>query len=271
VQELAGGCLCCASDAPLQVTLSQALAKLKPDRLLLEPTGLAETGRLIDVLRGPLFRDQIDLKATITLVDPRHFDDPRIYRRSDWRSQIEAADVLIANRCDLADDDTLRSFLAAAAELYPPKDRILTTTEGQIDAALLDLTSHERGHSHGHDHGLHTPDIVEQTGRISPRVLSRLTRRMWSGPDFATCGWLIPPQVVLCAVAVEETIGALRAGGAMRIKGVFRTDRGWQIVQADADGVRWQPTAWRTDSRLEVIVPADAVPEWSEVEAALLA
>jgi hypothetical protein len=44
------------------------------------------------------------------------------------------------------------------------------------------------------------------------------------------------------------------------VKGVFRTATGWRIAQADRDGVRWTPTGWRRDSRLEVIVdPEDAL------------
>ena len=56
----------------------------------------------------------------------------------------------------------------------------------------------------------------------------------------------------------------------MRVKGVFHTDQGWTLVQADAGGVRWRSTAWRSDSRLEVIAPADAVPDWAAVESSLL-
>ena len=105
---------------PFQVPLAQALARLTPDRLLLEPTGLAETGRLLDIIRQPPFSSLVDLRTTLTLVDPRHFSNPRIYRRKDWRSRLEAADVLIADRCD---DDDLKAFLSDAAELYPPKSR----------------------------------------------------------------------------------------------------------------------------------------------------
>jgi hypothetical protein len=55
----------------------------------------------------------------------------------------------------------------------------------------------------------------------------------------------------------------------MRIKGVFHTERGWLAGQADCDGVRWQPVAWRTDSRLEVI--ASPTLDTDAIEAALAA
>ena len=61
---------------------------------------------------------------------------------------------------------------------------------------------------------------------------------------------------------------ALVPGGAMRIKGVVHTDRGWRVVQADADGVRFTHTAWGSGSRVELIAPPAL--DGSGVEAALL-
>ena len=40
VKELAGGCLCCALSGPLGASVAQLVRKAKPDRLLIEPSGL---------------------------------------------------------------------------------------------------------------------------------------------------------------------------------------------------------------------------------------
>ena len=56
--------------------------------------------------------------------------------------------------------------------------------------------------------------------------------------------------------------------GAMRIKGLVHTDRGWRIVEADPDGTRFSPTVWRGDSQLERI--ASPHLDVAGVEAALL-
>jgi G3E family GTPase len=40
VKEVAGGCLCCAVGIPFQVSVNQLLKEVRPDRLLIEPTGL---------------------------------------------------------------------------------------------------------------------------------------------------------------------------------------------------------------------------------------
>lgn len=269
VAELPGGCLCCAADAPFRVTLAATLEQLRPDHLLIEPTGMAHLSTLLDTLDGE-FADRIARRATLAVVDPRQFVDPAFASRRSYASQVQAADVLIANRCDVTDDATLRELLQLAADLYPPKLALITTTHGEIDPALLDLDPRPAaprphlGHHHLHDH----------TDRISARVADRLLRRQVSGPDFTTAGWQIPPDRVVGMAGLAGLLDALRRdgplipGGAMRLKGVLRTDRGWRVVQADADGIRWSETAWRTDSRLELIAaPGIDLPG---IEAALL-
>jgi len=275
VRELAGGCLCCAGDAPLKQPLLRAVNELNVDRVLIGPTGLAQAGQIIETLRQPPFSSQIKLQATLTVVDPRHFCEARYTRRADWRSQVEAGDILIANRCDQVDEFTLRNFLKEAAALYPPKQQILTTSHGQIDATLLDVDPRASqtppaSIHHEHRHGLHAPVIKEQTGQLSPRTIERLTRRMWSGPDFSTYGWQIPAERVLLLRSVEATMRMLQQVGAMRIKGVFRTEKGWRVVQADVDGVRWNPTGWRGDSRLEIIASEEVLPSPEQIESTLL-
>lgn len=269
VAELPGGCLCCAADAPFQLTLAKILRQLQPDRLLIEPTGMAQLDRLLDTLDAG-FADRIDRRATLTLVDPRQLIDPALSTRRTYSSQIEAADVLIANRCDQVDTLTLRTFLQRAAELYPPKQAIVTTTQGRLDPALLDLDPRPTApRSHLGTHHLH-----DHTERITARVADRLLRRQVSGPDFTTAGWQVPPQFVLSMVALTALLERLRKhsalvpGGAMRIKGAVHTDRGWRIVQADTDGIRFSPTAWRSDSRVELIASPELNVEG--VEAALL-
>jgi len=43
VKEVSGGCLCCATALPFQISINRLLKEVKPDRLLIEPTGLGGT------------------------------------------------------------------------------------------------------------------------------------------------------------------------------------------------------------------------------------
>jgi len=48
IREVPGGCMCCAAGLPMQIALNQLLQRAKPDRLLIEPTGL---GHPVEVLQ----------------------------------------------------------------------------------------------------------------------------------------------------------------------------------------------------------------------------
>ncbi len=50
IREVAGGCMCCAAGVPMQVALNQLLTQAKPDRLLIEPTGLGHPKEVLRVL-----------------------------------------------------------------------------------------------------------------------------------------------------------------------------------------------------------------------------
>ena len=49
VREVPGGCMCCTAGLPMQMAMNMLLARAKPDRLLIEPTGL---GHPYEVLVG---------------------------------------------------------------------------------------------------------------------------------------------------------------------------------------------------------------------------
>src|SRR5690606_37358585 len=117
----------------LQVHLARLLQEERPDRLFIEPTGLASPSSIIDLLRRPWFQASVDLRAVITLVDPRRFLAQELAFDDAYLAQIEVADVLVANKADLADAGQLATFREKAAALWPPKVAVATTTQGRLD------------------------------------------------------------------------------------------------------------------------------------------
>ena len=53
IREVSGGCICCTSQLPLQIAISRLLSEHHPQRLLIEPTGLAHPRELILQLSAP--------------------------------------------------------------------------------------------------------------------------------------------------------------------------------------------------------------------------
>lgn len=247
VRELPGGCVCCAQGPQLQVALVRILRELRPARLLIEPSGLALPGAILDLLRRPGIAEAVAVRATITLVDAARF------AAGAWRdydadhAQVDAADVLVGNRADRATAAELDAFRAAAAELWPPKAVVATTSYGALDPAWLDLDPTPRA-----------PSL--QILRHADHAASER-------------GWVWPVEAVFDrgrALALVQSL--LLADGplgvaAARVKGLLRTERGWLRLDGVDERVEVWPFQRRTDSRLEVIAPPAA--DWAAVEAAV--
>src|SRR3954463_14102340 len=140
VKEVGGGCVCCASAPYLQVALHFLLLDAKPERLIIETTGLGHPARLLDTLRRD-YRDRLDLRATLCVVDPTDFAKPEMRRNPVFVDQVQLADVVVMNKLDAATPELVGEFQAWANGLFPPKLLIAGTTHGRLDPAWLDLTA----------------------------------------------------------------------------------------------------------------------------------
>ncbi|MBX2799773.1 MAG: GTP-binding protein [Myxococcales bacterium] len=230
VAEVPGGCICCSAGLALRQSLVTLLRDVKPDRLLIEPTGLAHPASVIDTLRTPGLKEAVDVRAVVGLVDPRHVRSPRHLDSDPWRDQIRIADVLVANKTDVCSEADLLAFRALAAEAWPEKLVVAETQQGRMDPAWLELGSVDRPA----DAPLpHSTDGVDHHG------------------------YLWPPEAAFDREALQEllqrTVRPEDGRGVLRMKGIFRVRRGWYLVQADPDAIRWSPVGHRRDSRLEVI------------------
>ncbi len=77
IREVPGGCMCCAAGLPMQIALNQLLTEAKPDRLLIEPTGLGHPKEVLEVLSSEHYRQVLSLQKNITLVDARKLSNTR--------------------------------------------------------------------------------------------------------------------------------------------------------------------------------------------------
>lgn len=116
IREVPGGCMCCAAGLPMKVALNQLIGKAKPDRLLIEPSGLGHPEEVIAVLSGEFYQSIIDLHATLTLVDARHIADAKYREHETFQQQLQIADLIVANKADMygqIEMDALTAYLNA--------------------------------------------------------------------------------------------------------------------------------------------------------------
>lgn len=267
IRELPGGCLCCTLGAPLKVTLTRLLREARPDRLLIEPTGVGHPARVLDALRGGDLAPALDVRATVCLVDPHQLADERITGREVFQDQVELAEILVANKADLRETAEIERFERWARDLFPPKARIATADQGQLDPAWLDLPAdptrsalfpHAHDHQHGHEH--RPPLAAPGPGRP--------VRHGNRGQGLAACGWVFHREDRFDEQALLAVLADLPVD---RLKGVFHCGR-WLQVDRVADELTSRPSAWRGDSRVECIAGAGPgeEPDWDGLEQRLL-
>ena len=269
VSEIAGGCFCCSSNEPLDFTLIKLIRQAQPQRVLIEPTGLGHPAAVLDTLRGPWFRNLIDLRATICVADPADFANPRVADSPVFQDQLHMADIVLVNKTDKANPEQTAAFLKHLRELFPPKLSVLTTTNGTCDAALLDADiSAERVPLFPNAH-------PPQAAPVTPPHAAPLTMLLPGHPlrkespqgDRAACGWLFSPFDRFSKLALMELLGG--SLDVHRLKGVFNVGTEWLLFNRVGGDLTCESIPYCRDSRVEVILDQPCF-NWDEFEQPLL-
>jgi len=98
IREVSGGCICCTSQLPLQIAISRLLSEHHPQRLLIEPTGLAHPRELILQLSAPHWQTALKMNAVITVLSGEQWQQIKYRNHDDYQAHVRDADVLIINR-----------------------------------------------------------------------------------------------------------------------------------------------------------------------------
>lgn len=263
ITEVPGGCMCCSAGLPMSIALNQLIRKASPDRLLIEPTGLGHPDEVIATLLQPEYREVLDLRATLTLVDARKLADTRYREHRIFQQQLQVADRVIASKADLyaADEHAdLQSFLQSLDVQVP----VSPVSDGRIEQHWLNADNGHRaaqlaGHHHHHGEtsgAFATDEALPAAGYL---------RKDNQGQGYFSAGWVFSPEFEFQFAALE---GLLNGLDVERMKAVFITDEGIFAFNL-ADGVlSVKPLDEVWDSRIEVIGPD--VSAWEPLEACLL-
>lgn len=138
LKEIPGGCMCCVNGLPMQVGLNTLLRQGKPDRLLIEPTGLGHPKQILDLLTAPVYEPWIDLRATLCILDPRLLLAEKSASNENFRDQLAAADIIVANKSDRATPESEQA-LQRWWQQNGGDRQLIHSEHGKVDGHLLDL------------------------------------------------------------------------------------------------------------------------------------
>ncbi len=119
VMEISNGCICCSNNDDLRGTVGELLRKTpEVDYLVIESTGVGDPLPIMKTFIRPEFLNVTRVDSVITVVDCEHVQES-ITADLVARHQIEHADFILLNKCDLV----------AEVDLATAKDAILTLND----------------------------------------------------------------------------------------------------------------------------------------------
>ncbi|MAR72315.1 MULTISPECIES: GTP-binding protein [unclassified Halomonas] len=277
VQGVPGGCLCCQVATVFRSVLVQLLRRERPDRLLIEPSGLGHPAGLLEVLGGGDLAQVLDLRQVITVLDARRLDDPRVTNHSTFVDQLAVAEGWVLSMQDLLEDEHRQGVERWRQESgLAPSWMVESGAKGLPIRHLLDSPARGRQNARRDAQSLllrrpslHAEafDSPPSTSEAPAPIAGGAARQNGHGLGYRSASWHWHREECFDLAALEQWWKQLPSG--VRVKGVMRTGRGWRTFPLPSVPGNEAQASWRKDSRLEMIWPEDMELDIDGLEQAL--
>lgn len=246
IREVPGGCMCCTAGLPMQIALNQLLSQAKPDRLLIEPTGLGHPKEVLQVLSSEHYRKVLSLQKTVTLVDARKLSDPRYTSHDTFNQQIVIADIVVGNKQDLYQEGDREKLQAYVDRHGRPDTQVIFAEYGEIPfMEFAGATSADEQPAHHHHHG-HSKPLASE----APMPASGVIKASNEGEGFHSVGWRFSAEKIFNRQKLALLLVGLQVE---RMKAVFITEKGCFGYNLTADGLSEVALDDCAESRIELI------------------
>lgn len=259
LREVPGGCLCCSAQLPMRQAIVELIRRARPDRLLIEPSGVSHPAGIVDVLRDPFLAPAVYVDTVVGVFDATAAGPERLAAPG-VRALLELAEVVAVTKVDRAPRARLEQLYAACNALYPPKRAVLQAPFGQLDPRWLRRASAQAGSPHASQACAEAPSpVATATAEAGHGRGQRLGEHQHAAHTW-TWGQVFGPEIRFSAKAVRAVFEGLAEAGrgtrghaGLRVKGIFRTERRWLLF--NLVGAHWdeREVGYRVDSRVEVI------------------
>lgn len=183
IKEMNSGCICCTIAGDFSLALKEILELYKPDRIIIEPSGV---GKLSDVINGCkkfLKEGSVELDMCITVVDAMKY---KVYIKNFaefYANQLANAKTIILSRSQNAKYEVIENILKDVKK-YNEDAHVVTTPWEEVDGRKIrqlaecegntdniKLLMEEQHHSHEHHH--HADEVFNVWGRETAKIFGR--------------------------------------------------------------------------------------------------
>ncbi|MDH5393275.1 MAG: GTP-binding protein [Gammaproteobacteria bacterium] len=260
ITEISGGCICCAAQTQLRVTLTKLIRQYRPERIIIEATGLGHPAGIIDLLRDEYLQRIISINSIITFIDVTLFTQSSTKPSANsalasesFSQQLQLADIIVLNKSDLSTDAHFQHANSYLQRLYPKKQTILSATQAQIDIKWLSHISNVE-----QDNALSGPTGAQYhsaSDAFDFKGLSIQRFRSESGHYFSF-GYILPASAVFNRIQMLNFIHGLLQDQSIsieRLKAVLNCRQHWYGFNAVNNKTSVTESFYRRDNRIEFI------------------
>ena len=295
VSQIPGGCICCTAQNELKEAIEQILEQYTPDRLFIEPTGLGEPDTLVDLLQSQYFQQRFEIQTVFAVLDAATTKITDFEQYTIMQNLLNMADAVILNKSSLATEEQINALENYATGLYPPKSAVITTNQSTVDVNLLNFNhtnkqtniTKELAQIHNQEHKSslalsQTHQIDKTDNLIKPDNLiinsqvnlpGLVTREIQNQLNTLSVGWIFDDSVEFDWTAIFSQFKAFnllnKDQQPLRAKGVFKVGKPWMLFQWVSNQATREFSAYRRDSRIELLLPQDTQFDFEEFEISL--
>ena len=285
IREVSGGCICCTSQLPLQVAIGRLLSDHHPQRLLIEPTGLAHPRELIRQLSAPHWQTALKMQAVITVLNALQWQREKYRAHEGFQAHIRDADVLVINRYAQLSTDDKQALQDWIAELNAQITIIWAESDDQTTindistsndySAVLSTQLNKPSQTISQQRTVNIAQPKKSVISLQPLSHSLSNKSLFNPStndnniqadkdielpyryheiqqDIVVAGWRLPADYKLNADKLQDWL--LTLPNWQRIKGVLHTSNGWLQINFTPDSLSTKTVSVQADSRLEIIL-----------------
>jgi len=240
--EVAGGCLCCVNGVPFSVALGRLLRRAQPQRLFIEPSGLGHPAALLQQLSEAPWEGVLALQPPVLVLDAAALAAGKPLPPAQ-QDMLSSAGLLLLNKAEGL-DPAQREVLGASLPARP----LYWSEQGYLPLAALP----------------HAPSATPQSGFAldglpnAPAPFPMLwtdpsvpLRQIQDAAEGWSIGWRFHPSQRFAPQRLQVWLAAQHW---QRAKLVIQDEEGGCALNLlPGSPFDWQPSAWRRDSRIELI------------------
>jgi Putative GTPases (G3E family) len=142
VKPIQAGCICCSSSMELSKGILEIMQEYAPDRIVIEPTGIAKLSELKKLLQSEAITKLCETEHILTIVDAKNYYTRTMISKEFFEDQIRSSKIIFLSKTQDLEKEWLLKVKEAILQIQPDCSVISDpwdTISGERLSSIIDL------------------------------------------------------------------------------------------------------------------------------------